>query len=250
MIAYLVAYDGALFYGFTGHKNSVEPALARALGEVLGRGSRTDPGVSALGNVAVARGLKPLGQINAELPRGVWVWGYAEVSEGFNPRRARERAYAYYAPYRGEDIELMRRAAELFLGTHDYRNFAKGVERAVTTINSIEVRDRGTYIEVEFRGRGFKNKMLRKIAWALLAAGRGLLSLRDIEELLAGSRKGPVPSAPAEGLVLLWIDYGINFQIDKAILSKIYRYFLNKYYLSLSLSRSYVRITEEILKWL
>lgn len=250
MYAYLVAYDGALFYGFTGHKNSVEPALAKALGPILGRGSRTDPGVSALANVAVAESLKPIGQINSELPRGVWVWGYAEVPSDFNPRRAKERIYAYFAPYRGEDVGLMRKAAELLVGTHDYRNFAKGVEKAVTTITSIEVTDRGRYIEILFKGRGFKNKMLRKIAWTLSAVGRGVLTLDDVAGLLSGERKRPVPSAPAEGLVLLWIEYGINFSTDRSVLSKIYKYFLNRYYIYTSLSIGYAKITEEILKWL
>ncbi|MDT7874728.1 MAG: tRNA pseudouridine(38-40) synthase TruA, partial [Pyrobaculum sp.] len=36
---YKVAYDGTLFYGFTGHPSSVEPVLRRVFGEVLGRGS-------------------------------------------------------------------------------------------------------------------------------------------------------------------------------------------------------------------
>jgi Pseudouridylate synthase len=86
MIAYLVAYDGALFHGFTGHERSVEPALAKALGPLAGRGSRTDPGVSALGNVVAARCSKPLGQINAELPRGVWVWGAGRGARGLQPQ--------------------------------------------------------------------------------------------------------------------------------------------------------------------
>ncbi len=250
MYAYLVAYDGVLFYGFTGHKNSVEPALAKALGPILGRGSRTDPGVSALANVVVAEDLKPLGLINSRLPRGIWVWGYAEVGEGFNPRRARERTYVYFAPYRGEDVEAMREAARLFVGTHDFKNFAKGVRSAVTTIASVEVADRRTHLEIAFRGRGFKNKMLRKIAWALLAVGRGALALDDVAALLSGEAGGPVPSAPAEGLVLLWIDYGINFSVDRSILSKIHRYFLNRYQTFLSLSMGYAKITEEVLKWL
>ncbi|CCC80754.1 hypothetical protein [Thermoproteus tenax] len=251
MIAYLVAYDGELFYGFTGHPRSVEPALARALGRVLGRGSRTDPGVSALGNVVVSPELKPLGQINAALPRGLWVWGYANVEEGFNPRRARERTYVYIAPYRGEDVELMRRAASLFVGVHDFRNFAKGVENAITQIFSIDVEDRATYIELTFKGRGFKNKMLRKIAWAILAAGRGVVSVEELEELLKSrERRTPVPSAPAEGLVLLSIDYGIQFQIDRNILSRMFRYFQSKHQLYMSLSYSYIKIIENIAKLL
>jgi tRNA pseudouridine38-40 synthase len=38
-----------------------------------------------------------------------------------------------------------------------------------------------------------------------------------------------VPSAPAEGLVLLDIDYGVEFQVDKAALRKAYVYFLARY---------------------
>lgn len=245
----MTAYDGALFYGFTGHPKSVEPALARTLGPILGRASRTDPGVSALGNVVVAESAKPLGQINAELPRGLWVWGAAEVGEGFNPRRARSRAYAYFAPYRGEDLAEMRRAASLFVGTHDYRSFAKGVERAVTTIYSIDVVDGGAYIELAFKGRGFKNKMLRKIAWSILAAGRGLLTAEELRGLLEGAR-GAVPSAPAEGLVLLSVDYGLDFDVDLNSLIKIHKYFLEKYRIYISLAASYGKILEELLKFL
>ena len=105
---YRVAYDGALFHGFTGHSNSVEAALRRVFGHLLGRGSRTDPGVSAVGNAVLAPSRLPLGYINSRLPRGVWTWAVAEVGEGFNPRRARRRRYLYVAPHWGEDVEAMR----------------------------------------------------------------------------------------------------------------------------------------------
>ncbi|MFZ8839679.1 MAG: tRNA pseudouridine(38-40) synthase TruA, partial [Pyrobaculum sp.] len=76
---YKVAYDGTLFYGFTGHPSSVEPVLRRVFGEVLGRGSRTDPGVSAVANVVMVPRRLPIGYVNSKLPRGVWAWAVAEV---------------------------------------------------------------------------------------------------------------------------------------------------------------------------
>ncbi|MFB6489965.1 MAG: tRNA pseudouridine(38-40) synthase TruA [Thermoproteus sp. AZ2] len=246
--AYLVAYDGLRFYGFTGHRNSVEPALAKAIGPIASKASRTDPGVSALANVVVSPSLKPLGQINASLPRGLWVWGIAEVDDGFDARRAAvARTYAYFAPYRGEDVGEIKSAASLFVGTRDLRSFAKGVQRAVTTIYSIEVRDRGAAIELRITGRAFKNKMVRKVAWALLAVGRGLITPEELEELVLGLRARPIPNAPAEGLVLISAHYsGIKFGVDENILAKIHKYFLDRYRIFTSMSVAY----EEILKGL
>jgi Pseudouridylate synthase len=229
---YRLAYDGTLFYGFTGHPNSLEPALRRAFGEVLGRGSRTDPGVSAVGNVVLVPQRLPIGYVNSRLPRGAWAWAVAEVPEGFNPRRARLRRYLYVAPHWGEDLGSMQEAADLLIGTHDYASFiqTRGERGStVTTVYEIKVEIRGDLVYIHYVGRGFRNKMLRKITWAILAAGRGVLRREDIKELLSRPRPGAVPSAPAEGLVLLDIDYGVEFQVDKTALRSAYTYFLAKY---------------------
>lgn len=71
MYLYRVAYDGTKFYGFTGHPKSVEAVLKPALGEVLSRGSRTDPGVSAVANVVLVERRQPFGYINSKLPEGL-----------------------------------------------------------------------------------------------------------------------------------------------------------------------------------
>ncbi|MGB9706417.1 MAG: tRNA pseudouridine(38-40) synthase TruA, partial [Pyrobaculum sp.] len=117
---YRIAYDGTLFYGFTGHPNSLEPRLKAAFGEILGKGSRTDPGVSAVANAVLAPQKLHIGYVNSKLPRGVWAWAVAEVPPGFNPRRAKRRRYLYVAPHWGEDVDVMRDAARLLAGTHDY----------------------------------------------------------------------------------------------------------------------------------
>ncbi|AET33917.1 tRNA pseudouridine synthase A [Pyrobaculum ferrireducens] len=230
---YRIAYDGTLFYGFTGHPNSLEPRLKAAFGEILGKGSRTDPGVSAVANAVLAPQKLHIGYVNSKLPRGVWAWAVAEVPPGFNPRRAKRRRYLYVAPHWGEDVDVMRDAAKLLAGTHDYSSFIQRrgdkTTPTITTVESIDVELRGPLIYLHFAGRGFRNKMIRKMAWAILATGRGVLRLEDVEDLLKRPRPGAVPSAPAEGLLLLDIEYDVEFQVDLAALRKAYTYFLEKY---------------------
>ena len=248
---YRVAYDGALFHGFTGHPNSVEAALRRVFGHLLGRGSRTDPGVSAVGNAVLAPSRLPLGYINSRLPRGVWTWAVADVGEGFNPRRARRRRYLYVAPHWGEDVEAMREVAELFKGTHDFSSFIqfRGERGAppVTTVEEVGVEVVGRLVYLYFVGKGFRNKQIRKMAWAILAAGRGVVSRRYVEELLETPRPGAVPSAPAEGLILLDIEYDVKFDVDRGELRKAYVYFLEKYRRLEALAAAYRAAGEQLL---
>lgn len=229
---YRIAYDGRYFYGFTGHPNSLEAKLRTVFGELLGRGSRTDPGVSAVGNVVMAREKLHLGYINSRLPHGAWVWGWAEVSEDFNPRKALWRRYLYVAPHWGEDLNAMREAAELFKGTRDFASFIQRRGEGgstVSTIFDIEIYIDGRLIYIYYTGRGFRNKMIRKITWSILGVGRGVLDLRYVEELLKTPRVGAVPHVPAEGLVLLDIHYGVSFSIDYGVLRKAYAYFLERW---------------------
>ncbi|MFN3803441.1 MAG: tRNA pseudouridine(38-40) synthase TruA [Pyrobaculum sp.] len=226
---YRIAYDGALFYGFTGHPNSVETKIRPAFGEILGKGSRTDPGVSAVANVVMAREKIRLELLNSRLPRGVWAWAWAEVDEGFNPRRALWRRYLYVAPYWGEDLQAMRQAAELFKGTHDYASFIRGGRDTVTTIFDIEIYIRDDLLYIHYIGKGFRNKMLRKITWAILGVGRGALDVGYISQLLKEPRPGAVPHAPAEGLLLLDIHYDVSFHIDLKALRSAYLHFLKRW---------------------
>lgn len=253
MYLYRVAYDGTKFYGFTGHPKSVEAVLKPALGDVLSRGSRTDPGVSAVANVVLVERRQPFGYINSKLPEGVWVWGVAEVPEGFNPRRAKWRRYLYVAPHWGEDVEAMREAADLLKGTHDFASFIwKRGERNVSTvltIDDISIYIKGPLVYIYYKGRGFRNKMIRKLTWAILAVGRGTLSIRDLSNLLERPRPGAVPSAPAEGLLLLDIAYDVSFEVDTSALRKAYLYFLERFRQMWALAYVYREAGEALAMW-
>src|SRR2546428_14123352 len=108
-----VAYRSADFHG-----QARQPGLATVEGEILRAlvrthairdlrtarfqsASRTDRGVSALGNVvAFDSGLRPEAAVRAfnAKSRGVWGWAAAAVQEDFSARKATERWYRYLAP--------------------------------------------------------------------------------------------------------------------------------------------------------
>jgi tRNA pseudouridine38-40 synthase len=63
-------------------------------------------------------------------------------------------------------------------------------------------------IEIKVSAGGFLRYMVRSIAGALLAAGRGELDQRTITEAIeTGVRPIAAATAPAHGLTLLSVDY-------------------------------------------
>lgn len=251
MIAYVVAYDGALFDGFIGGPNSVRAALSKVI-RVESVASRTDPGVSAVKNVVASSVDAPIGLINSKLRRGVWVLAKAYVEEGFNARRAIKRTYVYLTKWLGEDLDAMRRATKLFIGEKDFRSFAiiRGGQPSRARVFDVSVDRVDDVLIFRFSGKGFRNKMIRKIVWALRAVGRGLIGIEDIEAAFREYR--PVPSAPAEGLVLVDVDYGrdLGFEWDVDAVVDAIRWFSNRWVVSISQTLAYKLASEELLRFL
>ncbi|MDQ3804362.1 MAG: tRNA pseudouridine(38-40) synthase TruA, partial [Acidobacteriota bacterium] len=115
------------------------------------------------------------------------------------------------------DLEAMRKAAPLFLGEHDWTAFsaaqadARSRVRAVTRLDVAERdsrRGRGRLIEIRVSAGGFLRYMVRSIAGALLAAGRGELNEDDLRRAFeTGQRPRAVTTAPAHGLTLEEVYY-------------------------------------------
>src|SRR3972149_2640718 len=131
-VALKIAYDGRSFYGHQRQPvhRTVEGECLRALraagilrdpGEASFRSaSRTDRGVSAIGNViGFESALAPRAAIGAfnDRARDVWAWAVAAVPEGFHPRHAVERWYRYHLL---DDLDLPRlqAAAREGVGAH------------------------------------------------------------------------------------------------------------------------------------
>jgi len=151
-IALRICYIGWKFDGFASQPhsdNTIEEHLFRALLKTkliesressnYTRAARTDKGVSAIENVVSlyvrsqvvppSSGEEELDYpriLNAVLPSGIWITGWTSVDAEFHARfSASYRTYQYY--FRPENLNLcaMQRAAQFFVGEHDFRNFCK-----------------------------------------------------------------------------------------------------------------------------
>ena len=229
-VALKFAYDGSGFYGFQRQpeKITVEGELVRALSKVgaiesarecgYRSSSRTDRGVSALGNIVSIRTSFPssqlCGAVNSEM-EGVWAYSAVEVPDGFNPRAAKQRWYRYYLDKADQDPELMRELASRFVGVHDFSGYARKDKRnPMRKIDSIEVSVAGAFYAVDFRAESFLWNMVRRIVWMVNEGSSGRI---PTEPIGPRSAKKPVRVglAPPEYLVLMDIDCGIKFPTDE-----------------------------------
>ena len=225
-----VAYDGSGFFGFQrqADKSTVEGAIIgslRAIGAIdssresaFRSSSRTDRGVSAICNIVSFSTAFPTKSLCAAMNsnmRCVWAYGVSEVRDDFNPRWARQRWYRYHLPVADRDLRLMRRLASRFEGEHDFSAFARKSDRnPVRTIDSIDVTEHGHLILLDFRAESFLWNMIRRIVWALDAASMHEMD-PDLVRPEIGRRPGRTGLAPAEALVLMDVDCGVEFALDE-----------------------------------
>jgi tRNA pseudouridine38-40 synthase len=219
-------------------------ALERITGEkLLPQGSgRTDAGVHALAQVASfsTSSSIPSGNLvkamNSMLPASVRVLSIEEVAEGFHARHGAKAKTYEYRIHRGEicppflagfvthhpyplDEEAMVEAASRVLGEHDFTSFAavdpeKGrssedEERCnVRTVFSSEWGRNGEEFVYRVRGNGFLHHMVRNLVGTCLLVGRGTIKPAEIDSILAAKKRSAAgPTAPAEGLYLVNVEY-------------------------------------------
>lgn len=228
-VALKFAYDGTDFYGFQRQpdKVTVEGELVTALVKIgaiksarecgYRSSSRTDRGVSAMGNVVSVRTSFPVSSIcsavNSKL-EDIWVYSAIEVPEAFNPRGARLRWYRYYLAKAGQDQNVMNEIASRFVGVHDFSGYSRKDKRnPMRRIESIEVADSGMFYSIDFKAESFLWNMVRRIVWMMNEGGSGRIPLDAIGP---GSAKklARVGLSRPEYLVLMDIDCGIEFPVD------------------------------------
>jgi tRNA pseudouridine38-40 synthase len=243
-----IQYDGTDFHGWqmqAGHR-SVQGELTSALSLIEGAAvtvhgaGRTDAGVHAEAQVACVRLRRELtpdklrAAINGNVARDVRVVEVAHVPEDFHARfSARGKTYCYrvynerimspfwmrYAHHEARALNLaaMREAARLFIGEHDWTAFSSAqtdVQTRVRNVTELSIterlsaRGRGRLVEIRVSADGFLRYMVRSIAGALLAAGRGDTDAQAISRAIeSGERIIVAATAPAHGLTLVEVHY-------------------------------------------
>ncbi len=205
---------------------------------------RTDAGVHALHQVFRAEiAIKiPAGALkkalNSLLPEAIRIKEVQESDEDFHPVfQAEKKEYKYVfslqansSPFASElitnyrqdlDIVLMQKACEAFLGKHDFINYqCTGTEVASTirNIKEIEIEKFVStghwssycpeYYVLRIVGNGFLKQMVRLIMGCLISAGKGRVTIEDIESSFGEKLKDRLgPVAPPQGLYLSAVWY-------------------------------------------
>jgi tRNA pseudouridine38-40 synthase len=235
-----LSYDGAPFCGYAKQKNgrTVAGELEGAIATVDPKASstravsRTDAGVHARGQLVAFDSTKNIDSrgwvlaLNQQLPREIAVVRAARAPATFEPRRSvvsktyvyrilesRTRdplidQFAWRVPYRLNQL-LMREAAALLQGEHDFRAFRGSADTRDETVRQIfrialePAKNDVRISELSVTGNKFLYNMLRIIAGTLVDIGRGHLPPDTFTRALAsGLRKDLGITAPPEGLVL------------------------------------------------
>jgi tRNA pseudouridine38-40 synthase len=241
-----IAYDGTAYEGWqfqkigTGVQEKIESALAKLFPcrPRVHSSSRTDTGVHAMGMVVHFE--VPLAQcsmsssklalaLNAWLPEDVRVLQASRVTGDFHARfGATGKQYRYFVwnhsamnPLlrhtawhvpRALEVVAMRRAAQYFLGQHDFQSFAAnpGYAKASTVrrLWRCELKKSGPLLTFIIEGDGFLYKMCRGIVGTLVQVGLGKFPADGMDDLLLkADRRFAGMSAPALGLVLWKVFY-------------------------------------------
>lgn len=237
-----IQYDGTEYHGWQSQKNAVtvQEVLEKAIFKLTGARprvtgcSRTDTGVHAKhfvcnfgSETTIPCDKIPLA-LNSFLPDDI-VCLFAEDEEAdFHSRySAKKKRYTYYIQnskfpdvfkvnYAWHysyplNVEEMQKAAEAFLGEHDFIGFAASgftVKTTVRTIYDISVTKEGDTVKISVLGNGFLYNMVRIMAGTLAFVGAGKIKADEMEDIIAScDRKRAGITAPPEGLYLTEVFY-------------------------------------------
>ncbi|MCH5153214.1 MAG: tRNA pseudouridine(38-40) synthase TruA [Clostridiales bacterium] len=236
-----IEYVGTSFCGWQSQTNgnSVQDAVEHALGKYFDcdfvriyAAGRTDVGVHAKGQVAHFTTDKAVNcyklclGVNLNLPDTVAVTNAQVVEDSFDARfSAVSKTYCYrvyVSPtrkptldvnhtqvYKPLDIEAMRNAAKLLVGTHDFVAFQKtgsNLKGTVRTVNSFDVSEENGTVKFTVNGNAFLYNQVRIMCGLLVEVGKGKFNLEDVHNMLNGT-KLKFRTLPAKGLTLETVYY-------------------------------------------
>ena len=239
-----IAYDGTNYAGWQRQENAVavQEKIEDALSQLLNRpvsvtaSSRTDAGVHALGQQAsfFAEDLRiPLDKLPMVLvgllPSDISVTAAEAVPDGFNPRfAAKFKTYSYniynasspnpllsrYSAFVPHSLNIadMQKAAQAFVGRHDFAAFCATGGSAKTTVREIFActvqKKPDGLVTMTITGGGFLYNMVRIIAGTVMYAGMGKIPADSIPQIIASANRTKAgKTMPPQGLVLVEVGF-------------------------------------------
>ncbi len=244
-IAMRLTYDGTNYHGWQFQKNgiTIQQTLEEALSNLTGEEikvtgcSRTDAGVHALDYVMNFKSGTEIPveklpyALNYKLNGEIVATDAWEVPDDFNARFSSKgkryiyriwngkmknpfhRGYSWYLPY-NLNVEKMKRAAEFFIGKHDFSAFMAAGGSQKTTVRTIrecsvsQDAELSQLLTVTVEADAFLYNMVRIITGTLAEVGFGKIDAEDIPEIIkSGDRRESGLTAPPEGLFLKEVLY-------------------------------------------
>ena len=246
-IALKLMYVGTAYHGWQVQKNAVSVAetLEKALATVVchpvkctGAG-RTDAGVHAEVYIANFRTTSripcdriPLA-VNTRLPDDIVVVKATEVPDDFNAIGSclkKEYTYRIYNSRLGNafyvnrawfyprhlDEHVMQRAADCFVGTHDFsavRAVGTEVRSPIRTVYYFDISRTGDLIECRVCANGFLYNMVRAMVGTCVYAAEGKFGPEDVSAILESKNStDDGPTVPPGGLYMtrLWYNEDVR----------------------------------------
>lgn len=238
-----LTYDGKYFHGWQIQQNAytVQEALQTALQKIIGADydvkgcSRTDSGVHANMYCVSLKTAHPIpperlkAALNRWLPAAAAVKDCREADLDFHARyscQSKEYIYqlwnsevrnpfleGYALHYRYKlDVPLLHRAAQAFVGTHDFTSFCTLDNREpgdmTRTVKRFSVTGDGEMVVMCVEADGFLYNMVRIMVGTLLRVAQGKIPPDGIAAIIEKkNRQLAGPTAPACGLYLNRVFY-------------------------------------------
>lgn len=236
----IVSYDGSKFHGFQVQDKyrSVQGEIQKALKnicqiETIIHGSgRTDAKVHGRRQVFHFDTVKDLPEeqwkraINHFLPNDIYILSSKIVNEDFHSRySATRKEYRYllnmneYSPFqtnyiyqygRSLDIELMKEAASIFLGEHDFASYCSYDQygNTIRTLYQFDIEEKEGIVTFRLVGNGFRRYMVRHLVGGVIQVGAKRMTIQRLQEMLdsCGQQKC-LHKAKPQGLYLYEVFY-------------------------------------------
>ena len=226
----IVSYDGSRFHGFQvqNRERTIQGEIQKAIKKinevetVIHASGRTDAKVHAVHQVFHFDTEKTLPEmqwkraINHFLPNDIYILDAQYVDENFHSRySALKKEYRYllstkeYDPFqtnyiyqygRSLDIDLMRDAAKIFIGEHNFASFCSYDQygNTIRTLYTFDIEEEDGIITFRLIGNGFRRYMVRHLVGGIIQVGAHRIEKEKLLEMLesCGEKKCLVKEKP------------------------------------------------------